>query len=79
MSKIKRYSDTCDITNVSSNMLVEAVVQDFKENESLHVILNKSVKLTLKWSGKIYEGRVAGMDFKSSGPKVSITHTGSRG
>lgn len=79
MSEIKRYSDTCDVTNVSNNMLVEAVVQDFKENESLHVILNKSVKLSLKWNGKIYEGRMAGIDFHSRGPKVSITHTGSRG
>ena len=79
MIEVKRYSDTCDITNVSSNMLVEAVVQDFKENETLHVILNKSVKLALKWNGKIYEGRMAGMDFHSRGPKVSITHTGSRG
>ena len=79
MSEIKRYSDTCEIANVSSNMLVEAVVQDFKENETLHVILNKSVKLTLKWNGKIYEGRMAGIDFQSQGPRVSITHTGSRG
>ena len=79
MSKIKRYSDTCDITNVSSNMLVEAVVQDFKENESLHVILNKSVKLTLKWNGRLYEGRMAGIDFTSAGPSVSKTQTGSRG
>jgi len=79
MSEIKRYSDTCEIANVSSNMLVEAVVQDFKENESLHVILNKSVKLTLKWNGKIYEGRMAGIDFQSQGPRVSITHTGLRG
>lgn len=79
MSEIKRYSDTCEIANVSSNMLVEAVVQDFKENETLHVILNKSVKLTLKWNGKIYEGRMAGIDFQSQGPRVSITHTGLRG
>ena len=79
MSEIKRYSDICDVTNVSNNMLVEAVVQDFKENESLHVILNKSVKLSLKWNGKIYEGRMAGIDFHSRGPKVSITRTGSRG
>ena len=79
MSEIKRYSDTCEIANVSNDMLVGAVVQNFKENESLHVILNKSVKLTLKWNGKIYEGRMAGMDFHSRGPKISITRASSRG
>ena len=79
MSEIKRYSDTCEIANVSNDMLVGAVVQNFKENESLHVILNKSVKLTLKWNGRLYEGRVAGMDFTSTGPSVSKTQTGSRG
>ena len=79
MSEIKRYSDTCDVKNVTSNKIVEAVVQDFKELDTLYVIINKSVKLAMKWNGRVYEGRMAGMDFVSNGPKISITRAGSRG
>ena len=52
---------------------------DFKEKEVLNVVLNKSVKMSMKWNGKCYEGRMAGMDFISDGPAVSKTQTGSRG
>jgi hypothetical protein len=54
-------------------------VQNFLENERLDVILNKSVKLSMKWNGSIYEGRMAGMDFTSAGPIISKIQTGTRG
>ena len=79
MSKIRSHSDVCDVKNVTSNKVVEAVVQDFKELDTLYVIINKSVKLAMKWNGKIYEGRMAGMDFTSSGPKISVIETNIRG
>jgi hypothetical protein len=60
-------------------MVVEAVVQDFREKETLNVILNQSVKMSMKWNGRLYEGRMAGMDFTSAGPTVSKTQTGIRG
>jgi hypothetical protein len=31
--------------------------------------MNKSVKLLMTWNGRQYEGRMAGMDFVSAGPK----------
>jgi len=79
VSTIRSHSDVCDVKNVTSNKTVEAVVQDFKELESLYVIINKSVKLPMKWNGKLYEGRMAGMDFTSIGPKISVIETSSRG
>jgi len=79
MNTITRHSDTCQVKQTSSNKLVEAVVQDFREKEMLTVILNKSVKMAMKWNGKLYEGRMAGMDFTSDGPAVSKTSTSSRG
>jgi hypothetical protein len=79
MSTITRHSDTCQVKQVSSNKLVEAVVQDFNECEMLTVVLNKSVKLSMKWNGRVYEGHMAGMDFISNGPTVSKTQTGIRG
>jgi len=33
----------------------------------------------MKWNGRYYEGRSAGMDFESSGPTVTRTTTGIRG
>lgn len=79
MNTITRHSDTCDIVNVSKHTVVEAVVQDFVEKATLNVVLNKSVKLSMKWNGRLYEGRMAGMDFTSTGPSVSKTQTGIRG
>ena len=79
MSTISRHSDTCQVRQMASNKLVEAVVQNFSEMDVLHVIINKSVKLSMKWNGKVYEGRMAGMDFTSNGPTISKTQTSSRG
>ena len=79
MNTITRHSDTCKVMQVASKREVEAVVQTFSENERLDVIINKSVKLPMKWNGKLYEGRAAGMDFTSKGPTVSRTQTGIRG
>jgi hypothetical protein len=79
VSTIRSHSDVCDVKNVTSNKIVEAVVQDFKELDTLYVIINKSVKLAMKWNGRVYEGRMAGMDFVSNGPKISITQASSRG
>ncbi len=79
MSTIRSHSDVCDVKNVTSNKVVEAVVQDFKELDTLYVIINKSVKLAMKWNGRVYEGRMAGMDFVSNGPKISVIETNIRG
>ena len=79
MATISRHADTCEVIQETSKRSVEAVVQSFKEQESLLVIINKSVKLPMKWNGKLYEGRAAGMDFVSNGPKISRTQTSGRG
>ena len=59
--------------------MTEAVVQDFEDKKLLTVIVNKAVKISLKWNGRCYEGRSAGMDFESEGPSVTKTQTGLRG
>jgi hypothetical protein len=55
------------------------VVESFEEHVKLNVIVNKAVKISMKWNGKKYEGRSAGIDFESDGPTVSKTQTGIRG
>jgi len=59
-----------------SSQLTEAVVQAFEDKVLLNVIVNKAIKISMKWNGRCYEGRSAGMDFESAGPTVSRTTTG---
>ena len=49
---------------------------EFKERKSLIVVLNKSVKLPMTWNGKLYEGKMAGIDFTSAGPSINKTTSG---
>ena len=51
----------------------------FNEKRNLTVVLNKSVKLNMSWNGRMYEGRMAGIDFITEGPSVTKTTTGIRG
>lgn len=79
MSFILRHSDTCQVKMSTNGKTVEAVVDQFVYEVALDVILNKSVKLKLRWNGRCYEGRSAGMDIESDGPTITKTSTGSRG
>ena len=79
MSTIVRHSDKCTVRQVSSGRNVEAEVRQFNEGRNLTVVMNKSVKLLMNWNGRVYEGRMAGMDFESAGPRISKTQTGVRG
>lgn len=79
MSTILRHADTCQIRMASGSKTIEAVVDQFIFEQVLDVVLNKSVKLKLKWNGHCYEGRSAGMDIESAGPVVTKTQTGIRG
>jgi hypothetical protein len=70
MSNIKtRFENTCEIKQANSGKTVTAEVMDFNEGRNLTVVLNKSVKLLMNWNGRAYEGRMAGIDFISNGPK----------
>ncbi len=74
--EIVRHENQCDIIQENSSKSVKAEIMEFKEQEKLIVVLNKSVKLSMKWNGQVYEGKMAGMDFISTGPKVTRTSTG---
>ena len=79
MATILRHNDTCLIKMAKSSKMTEAVVQAFEDKVLLNVVVNKAVKISMKWNGKCYEGRNAGMDFESAGPTVTRTSTGTRG
>jgi hypothetical protein len=70
MSNVKvRYDATCEVRQESSGRIAQAEVMAFNEGRNLTVVMNKSVKLLMNWNGRCYEGRMAGMDFVSNGPK----------
>jgi hypothetical protein len=70
MSNVKtRYENTCEVKQANSGKTVMAEVMDFNEGRNLTVVLNKSVKLLMNWNGRLYEGRMAGIDFVSDGPR----------
>ena len=79
MSIISRHNETCMIKMAKSSKMTEAVVESFEERVKLNVIINKAVKISMKWNGQKYEGRSAGMDFESNGPTITRTQSGSRG
>ena len=74
--EVTRYGDKCIVKQEKTSKTVEAEVFDFNEGRSLTVVLNKSVKLPMTWNGKMYEGRMAGIDFLSDGPTINKTKTG---
>ena len=74
--EVTRYGETCTVKQANSSKTVEAVVFEFKERKSLIVVLNKSVKLPMTWNGKLYEGKMAGIDFTSAGPSINKTTSG---
>ena len=79
MAEILRHGNTCQIKMAKSSKLTEAVVSAFEDRVLLNVIVNKALKINMKWNGKCYEGRSSGMDFESAGPSVTKTQTGIRG
>jgi hypothetical protein len=74
--EITRVDSKCEIRQANNSKTVVGEVHEFKERERLVVVLNKSVKLNMTWNGRMYEARMAGLDFTSDGPKVTKNKTG---
>lgn len=68
---LRKISDHCDVVCLDNNRIVKASVLDFKEHKTLIVVLNQSIKLTLKWNGRKYLGNSSGLEFSSDGPTVT--------
>jgi hypothetical protein len=78
LETVVRHDGRCEVTCLANNKTVEAEIIDFKEKKSLNLVINKSVKLNMVWNGKLYEGRGAGLDFESHGPRLTKTLTNTR-
>jgi hypothetical protein len=70
------HSDKCTVTAIASGKTMDADVIAFHEKRNLTVAVNKSVKLLMTWNGRKFEGKAAGLDFESDGPKQISTYKG---
>jgi hypothetical protein len=73
------HSDKCTVIATASGKAMDAEVIAFHDKRNLTVAINKSVKVLLNWNGRKYEGRAAGLDFESEGPKVIVEYKSPRG
>jgi hypothetical protein len=70
------HSDKCTVKAIASGKEMDADVIAFHEKRNLTVAVNKSVKLLMTWNGRMFEGKAAGLDFESNGPKQISTYQG---
>jgi hypothetical protein len=74
---MKQYvAETCTVTCEDNNKTLVADILGFKEQQYLAVSLEKSLKLEMRWNGKIYEGKMGRMSFVSQGPKITEVKEG---
>ena len=62
--------DKCKLTCTSNGIIMDADVLSFKEEQFLSVAIAE-MKISMKFNGKLYEGKAAGMDFTTPGPKLT--------
>lgn len=74
---MKQYiAEVCSVTCEDNGRTMQADILGFKNHQYLTVSLEKSLKLELRWNGKIYEGRMGKFSFVSVGPKITEVKQG---
>jgi hypothetical protein len=66
--------DKCKLTCTSNGIIMDADVLSFKEEQFLSVAIAE-MKISMNFNGKLYEGRAAGMNFTTPGPKIIKQYT----
>lgn len=75
----QHIEDTCEVICENNGRKIVGEVLDFQEKKYLSVSLERSLKLELRWNGRIYEGRQSGLTFVTAGPIIKNTKTSLRG
>lgn len=76
MNATVKHENTCIIKEDLGGRTAEAEVVFFREQQTLNVVLQRTIKINMTWNGKQYHGKAAGMDFFSDGPKTWKVRTG---
>lgn len=69
-------SDTCEVICEDNGRKFVADILGFQKGKYLDIVLERSVKVPLKWNGKIYEGFMGGKSFVSDGPSIQNVKQG---
>lgn len=75
MKQREYIDDTCEIICEDNGRKMVAEVLSFSKKKTLTVSVDRSLKLTLSWNGKIYEGNMGPISFVSNGPDSRIVKT----
>ena len=72
-----RFGDTCEITNLKNGVSVTGEILSFREREFIVATIQRSAKVRLEWQEhtKAYIGTLAGIEFRSDGPKAYTYRT----
>ena len=62
------FDNVATLTNTHNENSVECEVDNVREHDSLNAFV-ANTKIHMKWNGKIYVGKMAGMEFTTLGPK----------
>ena len=62
--------DKCKLTCTSNGIIMEADVLSFTEGKFLSIAIAE-MKISMMFNGKLYEGKAAGMNFTTPGPRVT--------
>ncbi len=67
--------DKCEVICEDNGRKMVAEVLSFFEKKTLTVSVDRSIKLTLSWNGKIYECQQGPLSFISNGPDITVVKT----
>lgn len=76
MATRQYVQDTCELICEDNGKKFVVDVMSFQHQKFLEISLERSVKIGLKWNGKIYEGFMGGKSFVSDGPTIQNVRNG---
>jgi hypothetical protein len=74
--KQQYVAETCRVVCEDNDRTMTADILSFKLEQYLAVSLEKSLKLEMRWNGRVYEGRMGKFSFVSDGPKITEVKQG---
>lgn len=73
MTKYKEYiDDECEVICSDNGRKIVAEVLSFTQKKNLTVSIDRSVKLTMRWNGRMYETMEGPLSFISNGPDIRM-------
>lgn len=68
--------NTCEIMCEDNGRRMVGELLSFRGGDHLTVSIDRTVKLNMKWTGIVYEGKMGGLSFTTDGPLVRQSNQG---